>query len=104
MKNYHDLNETQRELYLYAMNNGRLYGLRSAADRTLEKRIRKGVFDCKKAPKAYRGFVDAAAKSYHDEFCGADQYALFTTADRVAVAEAIAATILDEIGCGNSYL
>lgn len=101
MRTYNELTQTQKELYLHATNYGKLYIMRVCVEKCLAKRKIKGIFDVQKAPKAYRGFVDQAAKSYHDIFCGADEYTVFTVADRIAVCEALVVQFEEEFSCGN---
>lgn len=101
MKTYNELTQTQKELYLYATNNGKLYDMRVCAEKCLVKRKIKGIFNVQKAPKAYRGFVDQAAKSYHDTFCSDNEYTVFTVADRLSVCEALVVNFEEEFACGN---
>lgn len=101
MKTYHDLTETQKELFLFAYNSGKIYGIREAVERCFSKRICRGSFDIEKAPAAYRAFVDAAAAEYHRVFSGDDQYTCFSASDRLAVCEALADNFNDKISCGD---
>lgn len=101
MKTYNELTQTQKELYLYAINNGKLYSVRVCVEKCLAKRKIKGIFNVQKAPQAYKRFVDQAAKSYHNTFCCDAEYTLFTVADRLAVCEALAVNFVEEFACGN---
>jgi hypothetical protein len=101
MKTYNELTQTQKELYLYATNCGKLYGMRVCVEKCLAKRKIKGIFNVQKASKAYRGFVDQAAKCYHNLFCCDAEYTVFTVADRIAVCEALVVQFEEEFTCGN---
>lgn len=101
MKTYHDLTETQKELFLFAYNSGNIYGIRKAVEKCFSKRICRGTFDLAKAPIAYRAFVNAGASEYHRIFSGDDQYTCFTSSDRMAVCEALADNFKDKISCGD---
>lgn len=59
-----------QELLLYAVNTGELYNQRASIRKMLAKRIEKGTYDPKLAPKAWRHWFDAAAKRYVREIGG----------------------------------
>lgn len=101
MKNYADLTETQKELFLFTYNTGEIYHIRQAAERCLSKKICNGTFDITKAPAAYKSFVNAGAAEYHRIFAGDDQYTCFSADDRRAVCEALADNFKDEISRGD---
>lgn len=101
MKNYADLTETQKDLFLFTYNSGNIYGIRQAVERCLSKRICNGTFELAKAPAVYKSFVDAGAKEYHRVFAGDDQYTCFSGDDRRAVCEALADNFNDKISCGD---
>lgn len=101
MKNYSDLTETQKELFLFTYNTGEIYHIRQAVERCFSKKICNGTFDLAKAPAAYRAFVDAGAKEYHRIFSGDDNYTCFSADDRRAVCEALADDFNDKISCGD---
>lgn len=101
MKTYNDLNETQKELYLFTYNTGSIYSIREAVEKCFSKRICSGIFDIAKAPAAYKTFVDAGVKEYHRIFSGDEQYTCFSADDRRAVCEALADNFKDKINCGD---
>ena len=60
--------ETQ-ELYLYALNDSKLYyQQREAIEKNLQRKFDKGIYDREKAAKLWLYFADNAAKKYHKDF------------------------------------
>jgi hypothetical protein len=74
--------EEARELFLYAVNNGNLYRrmIENVLD-SLEKKIKKGVYDREKAVDAWYYVATEASKYYEKDF----GYR-FSVADRFTVA------------------
>lgn len=70
------------ELFMYAINNGRLYRrMIEAVLDNLEKKIKKGVYEKKKAIDAWYIVATEASKKYKEDF----GYS-FSVADRFTVA------------------
>lgn len=104
---YSTLNETQRELYLYGENTGAVWSqMIEPAFRNYERKQAKGVYDSALAAKGLTYAADAAAKGYVREFgaTGDKWHAMFSVADRRAVAEAWRDAFEAERACGNSWL
>ena len=60
--------QAARELQLYADNTFELYRQKQDIEANLERRVKRGTYDSKKAPKLWRYWMDSAAKRYHKEF------------------------------------
>lgn len=88
-----------RELELYAENTSELYPQFQSIIRTLSRRIDKGTYDPKLAPKAWRNWYDRAAKGYKREFATPDWN--FDPAVRQACAEAKAVEEYEKITAGE---
>lgn len=81
------------ELSIYLDNEEPLYRKKLAIAKNLEKMIKRGTYDHKKAPQAWSYVVEDAAKSYSKEFGtgGKREWAsFFPPAIRRAVAEDLA--------------
>ena len=83
-----------RELELYAENTSELHPQFQSIIRTLTRRIAKGTYDPKRAPKAWRNWYDKAA---HKRIAG--EY--FPAAVRQACAEAKAIEEYENIKAGE---
>ena len=60
-----------QELYLYALNDSKLYHQQcEAIEKNLQRKFNKGIYDREKAAKLWLYFADNAAKKYHKDFCG----------------------------------
>lgn len=101
------MNNEQRELFLFIVNDGALYRQQGAPIIVnLQKKFRKGVFDQAKAVKLYRYLADNGAKKYTFEFGDKKNasnwnqvpgYGVFSVADRNAVAQELTKHYLEEI-------
>lgn len=56
--------EAVRELLIFADSESSIYGQRVAIHKALLKRLQRGTYDHAKAIKAWRNWIDAAAKAY----------------------------------------
>lgn len=57
------------ELFLYTINNGKLYRrMTEAVLNNLEKKIKKGIYDKEKAVDAWFAVANEASKNYEKEF------------------------------------
>lgn len=56
------------QLQIYIDNDYALYQQKSAIEKMLKRRLAKGTYDPKKAPKAFMWVVDAGAQKYCKEF------------------------------------
>ena len=104
MKTYNDLNEVQKELFLFTYNTDSIYNIRQAVEKCFFKRICSGTFELAKAPAAYRAFVNAGAAEYLRIYSGDEQYTCFSAEDRVAVCEALADNFKDKISGGGGKM
>ena len=88
-----------RELELYAENTAELYPQFQSIIKNLQRKIAKGRYDPKLAPKLWRYWYDAAAKRYKAEFGSTDWS--FPVAVRQAAAETKAAEEYEAILAGE---
>ena len=73
------------ELFLYAVNTGRLYQNVIAVVRNLARKYRKGIYDPDIARDAYYPIACEAAKMYQREFCTPGD-TIFSVSDRFTAA------------------
>lgn len=59
-----------RELYCYAINNGRLAAYLESVENILRKKCAKGVYNSEKCVDAFYPFMCEAAKMYARDFGG----------------------------------
>ena len=87
--NRETVTDATQELYLYALNDERLYThQREHIEANLEKKFAKGIYDREKAVTLWKYFADNAAKRYHQEFCDSGKwYNTFPTQDRLEMAQ-----------------
>jgi len=80
------------ELHIYADNTAELYTQKKAILQNIERRIRKGTYDPRLAPKLWLYWIDAAAKRYTKEFDapGGSSFGIFNKATREELARRIA--------------
>lgn len=92
--------EAARELELYAKNTRDVYvRMTMPVISNMVKKQHKGIYDKKKAVKAWEYVVEYAAKLYHKEFCGRGKwYDTFNAATRREAAKHI------EEGYYNEYI
>lgn len=77
------------ELYLYATSTSELYPQRQAIEANLAKKMAKGSYSSAKAVKAWKYWMDNAAKRYVSEF-GGDWSSMFNVPTRLAAAKEMA--------------
>ena len=83
-----------RELKLYIDNDGDLYKQRLIPIvKNIQRKMKSGKYDHKKAPKLWKYLVDDGAKKYSKEFPGVK----FSKQERLAVAQQFADEYKDEI-------
>jgi len=87
--NRETVTDAAQELYLYALNDERLYThQREHIEANLEKKFAKGIYDREKAVTMWKYFADNAAKRFHEEFCNSGKwYNTFPTQDRLEMAQ-----------------
>ena len=82
------------ELKLYIENDGQLYKQRIIPIvKNIQRKMKSGKYDHKKAPKLWMYLVDDGAKKYQKEFPGVK----FGKPERLAVAQEFADEYKDEI-------
>ena len=97
--------DAARELYLYAANCPPAWAQAEAAFRNYERKRAKGSYDAALARQGLRYAVETAAREYAREHGASDGkwHAMFTPADRRAVAHLIMADTEDEWAAGNYW-
>lgn len=95
-----------RELQLFIENDGDLYRQQmEPIQKNLVRKLLKGTYDHKQAPKLWLYLVDNGARKYNKEFGGGDGVGLFNLNTRKVVAEALAEEFLSNYRNGEySYL
>ena len=73
------------ELFLYAVNTGRLYQQVISVVRNLARKYRKGIYDPDRARDAYYPIACEAAKLYQHEYCSPGD-SIFSVSDRFTAA------------------
>jgi hypothetical protein len=99
------MNDAARELYMYASNCADAWRMAEHAFRNYERKRAKGTYDATLARKGLSYAVETAAKEYVREFGtpGDKWRAMFTPADRAAVADAIMTDTETEWAAGNYW-
>ena len=94
---HHETTES-RELELYAVNTGSLYGWTVEVIRNLAKKYKKGTFDIDKAVDAFYPIACQAAKMYCREFARLeDAPSMFTVTDRFTCAAGLVSYYMEDI-------
>ena len=94
--------EESRELELYAVNTGSLYGWTVDVIRNLAKKHEKGTFDRDKAIDAFYPIACQAAKMYCREFARLeDAPQVFSVTDRFTCAAGLVSYYMEDIESGG---
>ena len=91
--------DAAKELQLYIENDQKLYRQVESIVKNIQRKMKSGKYDHKKAPKLWMYVVDAGAKQYHKEYgTPGDKWTkMFDKQTRQAVAETMADEYRDEI-------
>ena len=91
--------DAAKELQLYIENDQKLYRQVESIVKNIQRKMKSGKYDHKKAPKLWMYVVDAGAKQYHKEHgTPGDKWTkMFDKQTRQAVAETMADEYRDEI-------
>ena len=97
--------DAARELYFYTPNCAGAWLMAEAAFRNYERKRAKGTYDAALARKGLRYAVETAAKEYARAHGGPGDkwHAMFTPADRAAVAHMIMTDTEAEWAAGNHW-